>query len=180
MKGHLHIRELINRLARLDAASAWEGDFNPTQRAVLVYLDRANRFSRSPSHVAEYLGTTRGTISQTFKSLLQKGYVTEHRSTRDKRAIHFELTAKGKEIARGYGGLEQSLSNLDAREQQALHAALTAILKGVLDQNGGRAFGVCNTCMHYEPSGSGGFCTLLSEPLSAAETTLICHEQVSA
>ncbi|MDG1431396.1 MAG: MarR family winged helix-turn-helix transcriptional regulator [Paracoccaceae bacterium] len=60
------------------------------------YLGQANRFSRSPSHVAEYLGTTRGTVSQSFKSLVQKGYVTEHRSKFDKRIISFELTASGK------------------------------------------------------------------------------------
>lgn len=180
METHLYIRELINRLARLDAASAWVGDLNPTQRAVLHYLGRANRFSRSPSHVAEYLGTTRGTISQSFKSLLQKGYVTERRSAHDKRAISFELTAKGRHVAKLGGGLDQSISRLAEAEKQALQTVLTGILKTHISRNGGRAFGLCNTCMHFQPLDTGGFCRLLSEPLAPEETSLICHEQQSA
>ena len=180
MENQLLIRELINRLARFDAASAWDGDLNPTQRAVLVYLGRANRFSKSPSHVAEYLGTTRGTISQSFKSLLQKGYVSERRSIQDKRAISFELTAKGKAIAQLEGGLAQSISDLDDLQTEALQTSLSVMLKGLLDQNNGRAFGVCNTCIHFESNKTGGFCKLLSEPLAPDETFLICHEQDSA
>ena len=180
MEEHLHIRELINRLARLDAASAWDGDLNPTQRAVLVYLGRANRFSRSPSHVAQYLGTTRGTVSQSFKSLLQKGYVSERRSAQDKRTISFELTTQGQSIARFGGGLAQSISKQDDHKKQALQATLSDILREILDQNKGRAFGVCNTCIHFETSKNGGTCKLLAEPLSAEETSLICHEQESA
>ncbi|MGB3179129.1 MAG: MarR family transcriptional regulator [Albidovulum sp.] len=180
MDRHLHIRELINRLARLDAASAWDGDLNPTQRAVLVYLGRANRFSKSPSHVAEYLGTTRGTISQSFKSLVQKGYVSEHRSTQDKRAIRFELTAAGEDIAQMEAGLEQGIAGLNDQQKQSLKASLSAVLTGCLNQNRGRAFGVCNTCMHFEPVMTGGFCRLLSEPLTVGDTSLICYEQESA
>lgn len=180
MENQLHIRELIVRLARLEGASAWEGDLNPTQRAVLVYLGRANRFSRSPSHVAEYLGSTRGTISQSFKSLLQKGYVREHRSELDKRAISFDLTPKGQSIAREGSGLEQSIAALNKPDRAALHGALQALLKGELAKNNGRAFGVCNSCLHFQASQKGGFCGLLSETLLPEEVTLICHEQVSA
>lgn len=180
MDSQLHIRELINRLARLDAATAWEGDLNPTQRAVLDYLGRANRFSRSPSQVAEYLGTTRGTISQSFKSLLQKGYVTERRSTHDKRAISFDLTTKGEDIAQTDGGHKHALSGLSASQANDLQAALSATLKNALEQNDGRAFGVCKSCIHHQAADRGSFCRLLSEPLSAIETTQICHEQESA
>jgi len=180
MDDDLHIRELINRLARLDAASAWDGDLNPTQRAVLVYLARANRFSKSPSHVAEYLGTTRGTISQSFKSLAKKGYVTERRSTQDKRVISFDLTPSGEAEARAGGRLEQCLSSLDHPQKRALATALTGVLRAVLAQNHGRAFGMCQNCVHFESAENGGYCRLLSEPLLAAEITQICHEQVSA
>lgn len=180
MKQDLHIRELINRLARLDAATAWGGDLNPTQRAVLDYLGRANRFSRSPSHVAEYLGSTRGTVSQSFKSLVQKGYVTERRSALDKRAISFELTAKGHDIANAGNKLTDALANYPAMQKDALLALLKEVLDDVLSQNTGRPFGICATCTHHESTADGGFCKLLSEPLLPIETTQICFEQESA
>ena len=180
MKQDLHIRELINRLARLDAATAWGGDLNPTQRAVLDYLGQANRFSRSPSHVAEYLGSTRGTVSQSFKSLVQKGYVTERRSALDKRAISFELTAKGHDIANAGNKLTDALTNYPAMQKDALLVLLKEVLGDVLPQNTGRPFGICATCTHHESTADGGFCKLLSEPLLPIETTQICFEQDSA
>jgi DNA-binding MarR family transcriptional regulator len=177
MQQDLSIRELINRLARLDAATAWGGDLNPTQRAVLDYLHRANRFSRSPSHLADYLGTTRGTMSQTFKSLVQKGYVTEHRSTLDKRAIGFDLTSAGKSIATASHLLARALADLDQSDRDSLQASLGAVLGAILSQNAGRAFGVCKSCRHHQVTAQGGYCTLLSEPLLPDETRQICVEQ---
>nr|WP_306266084.1 MarR family winged helix-turn-helix transcriptional regulator [Pararhizobium sp. IMCC3301] len=179
MEQDLYIRELINRLARLDAATAWGGDLNPTQRAVLEYLGRANRFSRSPSHVAEYLGTTRGTMSQTFKSLTQKGYVTEHRSTLDKRAISFELTQTGKDIAIAQNALTGALADFPGGEKDRLLESLRAVLGDVLSHNRGRPFGICKSCIHHETSSNGGYCTLLAEPLLPFETDQICFEQVA-
>lgn len=177
MQQDVSIRELINRLARLEAATAWGGDLNPTQRAVLDYLVRANRFSRSPSHVADYLGTTRGTMSQTFKSLVHKGYVTERRSTLDKRAIGFDLTPAGQRIATAPQLLAGALADLGQSERDSLQAALRALLGAVLSQNAGRAFGVCNSCRHHKATAEGGYCRLLSEPLLPDETRQICVEQ---
>jgi len=70
-----HIRELIERLARVSAADEWADDLNPTQKAALAYLARANQYSRSPSQVAEFLAATRGTVSQTLKALARKGLI---------------------------------------------------------------------------------------------------------
>lgn len=180
MNRDLTIRDLINRLARLDASSGWDGDLNPTQRAVLCYLGRANRFSRSPSHVAQYLGTTRGTVSQSLKSLQQKGYVTERRSARDKRTISFELTPKGKGVDSTAGAMEHGLSDMDDGTKRALETALTHMIRRIVHQNNGCAFGMCKTCIHFESTPAGGFCKLLSEPLAPEEAFMICHEQVSA
>ncbi|WP_281856960.1 MarR family winged helix-turn-helix transcriptional regulator [Litoreibacter halocynthiae] len=177
MKQTSHIRELINRLARLDAATAWGGDLNPTQRAVLDYLGRANRFSRSPSHVAEYLGTTRGTVSQSFKSLVQKSYVTEHRSKLDKRAISFELTETGKTVASVENPLAVALDDFSEGEKDNLLASLKGVLGAILSQNKGRPFGICSSCTHHETTSDGGYCTLLSEALLPFETHQICFEQ---
>lgn len=180
MNQDLHIRELINRLARHDAATAWGDDLNPTQRTVLDYLGRANRFSRSPSHVAEYLGSTRGTVSQSCKSLIQKGYVTEHRSVLDKRAISFDLTAKGEDIANAGNALTDLLTNYPEDEKETLLESLKGVLGDMLSQNNGRPFGICETCMHHESKSDGSFCKLLAEPLLFFETTQICFEQDSA
>jgi len=177
METEIRIRALISRLARLDATQAWEGQLNPTQRQVIDYLSRANRFSRGPSQVADYLATTRGTVSQTLKSLSGKGYVTEHRSIKDKRAISFDLTKKGEAIALQQNATAKALANMDTETQHALLSSLDQFLIGVLRENGGRAFGLCRDCMHFDARNPGGRCRLLDENLSAHETNQICHEQ---
>lgn len=178
MEQKLRIRELINRIARLDTAQAWEGDLNPTQSAVLEYLDRANRFSRSPSQVADYLGSTRGTISQSLKSLGQKGYVSEQRSQLDKRTISFDLTQKGTDAALASNVIGETIAGMDDEASRGLKVSLETLLVRVLKQNQGRYFGICKNCSHFSAKGRAGYCTLLSEILTQQETNQICHEQV--
>lgn len=176
MKEEDKIRALINRLARIDASSIWTGDINPSQRAALEYLAQANRFSRAPSHVADYLGTTRGTMSQTLKALLQKGYVEEERLAGDRRSISYFLTKKGQEAVSDSMMISAVLGSLDPGERNMLRNGLESLLRGTLAANGSRFFGLCKTCRYHQVKGKGGYCTLLSEPLKPREGDLICHE----
>lgn len=174
------IRALVTRLARLDAAETWEDDLNPVQLAALDYLSRANRFSRAPSHVAAYLGTTRGTMSQTLKVLLRKGYLEETRSEADKRSISYTPTLKGQEAAGRSTALSHAIDGLGKDGKSALWQQLSAVLSAMLVANQGRSFGVCQNCTHYRATGTGGFCNLLKAPLLPDEAQQICHEQVPA
>lgn len=172
------IRALIHRLARLDAAGRWEDDLNPAQIAALEYLARANRFSRSPSHVADYLATTRGTMSQTLKALERKGYLRELRSRTDKRSISYSLTEAGAAIAARHGILSGAIGTLAGGQRDELRDRLTAVLAASLAAGGNRAFGMCKDCTHHRQTDGGAFCALLRLPLEPAETMQICHEQV--
>lgn len=151
---------------------------NPAQIAALEYLARANRFSRAPSHVADYLGTTRGTMSQTLKALMRKGYVSESRSKTDKRSIAYNLTDEGRSIAAHRGALLDAIDTLSDADQASLNESLSALLKLQLDENGGRPFGICRTCAHHRITREGAYCALLSLSLNADEPDEICHEHV--
>jgi len=174
------IRSLINRLARLDAAEIWKADLNPVQISALEYLARANRFSRSPSHVADYLGTTRGTMSQTLRTLARKGYLTEHRSEADKRSISYALTGSGTDLVSRKGRFAHAIATRPPSEQMALEVALSAVLAAQIAANGGRPFGVCKNCVHHRKTGGSAFCMLLSLPLAPDEADQICNEQAAA
>jgi len=171
------IRSLLNRLARLDAGEGWFDDLNPVQRDALDYLARANRFSRSPSHVADYLQTTRGTMSQTLKALVRKGYLSEKRSTMDKRVVSFTLTDLGQNAVSETNTIDRGLAALSGPDAKNLHKSLAGLLETVLAERGGKSFGICHTCKHFSTKPQGGFCGLLSEPLTELETKQICREQ---
>jgi DNA-binding MarR family transcriptional regulator len=178
MTQSLKIRTLINRIGRIDAADGWSDDLNPTQLAALGYLAQANRFSRAPSHVADFLGTTRGTMSQTLKALERKGYISELRSDADKRYTSYDLTAKGRTATRRPNPLEEALQTSDPAMTDSLEHALTTLLQMMLKANKGRAFGQCIDCIHFKTGTPKAYCDLLSVSLEPPEIKHICHEQV--
>ena len=174
------VTHLIKRLARIDADDSWNDGVNPVQRMALEYLSRANRFSRKPSQVASFMGSTRGTISQTLKSLAAKGYIAEERSETDRRSISYTLTEQGRNAVTSSGLLGQSLAGLPATEILQLGTILRTVLDQALKQNDQRSFGVCSQCQHFTSRRPGGYCNLLGVSLSHSETEKICFEQVPA
>ena len=177
---HHQIRALIERLARLSESEDWAGDLNPAQMAALSYLSNANRFSRAPSHVATFSGSTRGTVSQTLRALERKGLVTEARSQNDRRSISYSVTAEGRDLARSGKALDTAIASLPPDRAQALERGLGDVLRALLAVQGGRSFGLCRQCRHHEPRGSDGYCRLLKVDLEPAETEQICHEHEPA
>ncbi|MBI1386353.1 MAG: MarR family transcriptional regulator [Rhizobiales bacterium] len=174
---------LINRLDRLSRSNEAKGGLNPAQWEALRYVAQANRFSRTPAALAEYLGATRGTISQTLIALEQKGHVTRQPSTRDKRSITLALTPAGSEtLARDpLLDLAHDLAEALPGKLEDLVEALRATLSTLIRRNGGRAFGACFTCRHFRPGKTLGatphHCMLLDEPLSDTDSRAICVEQ---
>ena len=170
------IQDLIDRLTRLSAAEEWNGPLNPSQFAALSYLSRANRFSRAPSHVADYLATTRGTASQTLKALSRKELIKETRSDTDKRSIRYDITSEGSDILKTTSGLSGVIETLDQETSQTLANSLKTLVLAMLQHRGGRSFGVCKTCSHHQKTDTGGYCQLLEVPLSGSDAGQICHE----
>lgn len=170
---------LIDRAARLGASEDWADNLNPAQRAALAYLAQANRFSRAPSHVADWLGATRGTVSQTLRALDAKGLITSTRGDEDKRAIRYDLTEAGQMAAARVTGLDRALAQLSDEHRKALELALGSALRGLLRERDGRAFGVCRTCRHHQAAPDGGYCDLLNVQLAASETVELCHEHAA-
>ncbi|MBW3097033.1 MarR family winged helix-turn-helix transcriptional regulator [Pseudohoeflea coraliihabitans] len=174
------LRDLLDRLARIIASEGWTDDLNPTQRAALSYLARANRFSRAPSHVADYLCATRGTVSQTLKALARKDLVREVRSETDRRSIAYILTECGERVAQTPGALDDVLRRLDPEAASTLAQELASLLRHTLAERGGRSFGMCHTCRHHQSDGEGGWCRLLKVDLKEDETRQLCHEHAWA
>ena len=171
-----HIRELILRISRLHAADEWTDELNPTQRAALFYLSRANRFSRTPSHVADFLSATRGTVSQTLKSLEKKGMIELGHSATDRRSIFYLTTAKGIEVLKHSTTIDASLEQLPTATRTMLSQSLEALIRVTLTMRGNKQFGMCKDCQHHKKRDRGGFCSLLNEPLEPPEVDQICHE----
>ena len=164
-------RLLLDRMARLMQAGAWARGLNPAQASALAYLARANRFSRSPSHVADYLGTTRGTASQTLQALARKGLVQADPSWADRRSVSYRVTAQG----RSADETEALPPGLSSPEQATLDHLLERMARGLTA--GGRSFGLCASCTYHRP---GPACALMQIALAPEEAHQLCHEHQPA
>lgn len=171
-----NLRALIERVARIGYAEEWETNLNPAQRGVLAYLMKANRFSRAPSQVADFMMTTRGTASQTLKALSRKGLVAEVRSTADRRSISYEITPEGEAELQRPGVFDTAIDGLDPQTRKRMSEGLAQLARVALKRRGFRPFGLCATCKYHRRRRGGGYCDLLKEPLTEQEARLICHE----
>lgn len=171
---------LVERLGRHLRAGDFDSGLNPAQREALRYLARANRFSKTPAALADYFASSRGTVSQTLIALEAKGLVEKTKSETDARSVSLALTAMGR--AHVAADDETLLArDIESTGEAALIAsALEAALRAAIRRRGGKEFGVCRTCRHFERDGATRRCALLNEPLTAQDAEAICAEMEAA
>lgn len=176
------IHETLERLAALLRAETRrlgkpEG-LQPVQIDALLYLDHCNRYSNTPQAVAEYLGSTKGTTSQTLKVLESKNLLAKAQDQRDRRVVRLHLTSKGRTLATTLANLpllESALSQ-DSLDAESLGEELGGLLRALQRAGGFRTFGTCRTCRFLTPAEGGLLCGLTREALRLEETQQICRE----
>jgi len=153
-------------------------DLQPIQLSALLYLARCNRYSNTPLAVTEYLGLTKGTVSQSLKALEAKGLIVKTQDAADKRSVHLSLTEPARALLEAVmppDFLAAASARMGTRAQD-LEALLADLLRTVQRNENVPGFGLCKTCRFHRKTASGGFCELTQEPLTAGERDLICRE----
>jgi DNA-binding MarR family transcriptional regulator len=151
----------------------------PVQVEALTYLTQCNRYSDTPQAVTEFLGLTKGTVSQSLKVLEQKGFLRKQQDTHDKRIIRLAPTAKGRKLIEqsiSAKGLESALANTHSLQVGELGEVLRSILRDMQHIHNRKTFAACHTCHFNETHEKGFVCGLTNEPLSASDVNLICRE----
>jgi MarR family transcriptional regulator, negative regulator of the multidrug operon emrRAB len=122
--------ELLGQIARTVWFEGAKHGLRDREWMALRFLSRANRFSRTPSALASYVGTTRGTASVLIDELERLGYLERKRSAEDKRSVMLNLTQKGKKVlARDpVNILVEAIGALDDEGKIRLRDALRHIL----------------------------------------------------
>lgn len=172
----------LERLTRLMRAGEHEGGLNPAQWEALRYLSRANRFSNSPIALTRFLGSTKGTISQTIKALERKGFIAKAPRENEGRSINLSLTPKGSEALKNdpLAEFSKSLDDLSGKNRRRLAKGLADLLETDLKRREQPSFGTCPTCRHFREKGREGDgggphgCMYFEVSLSSAEVQLIC------
>lgn len=174
----------LERLARLVRAREHEGGLNPAQWEALRYLARANRFSDSPTSLTQYLGATKGTVSQTLKALERKGYVGKTTREGARKSVRLTLTPKGLDaLTRDpWSEVAAQVDQLGSKTRRRMERGIRELLQQTRRKSGLRSFGTCLSCRFFREGGRDReelgphLCMLFEQPLSQDDTARICGE----
>jgi MarR family transcriptional repressor of emrRAB len=176
--------ELLEQVARILWFEGTKHGLRDREWMALRFLSRANRFSRTPSALASYVGTTRGTASFLISELERLGYLERTRSAKDKRSVMLSVTQQGKKfLARDpVNVLIEAIGVLDNDAK----IRLRDVLRHVLDQSDAAEqrhhTDVCKRCIFLredrtttDSKTTAEFtCRLFRAPIAEAEVELLC------
>lgn len=170
------IAELFVHIGRAARSETANSSLTAAQWTCLRFFARANDRSRTPSGFASFQATTRGTASQTIKSLERLELIVRTRSNSDRRSMRFDLTG------RGYQVLEQDplrdlitvIQDLEPAQRERLLATLSGLSSSLAIRRDLPAFGSCEDCSHYSPSGDTAYCACMAAELAVEDIPKLC------
>ncbi len=177
------IFDVVERMAALIRAeerkNCTEHGLQSVHLQVLDYLSRCNKYSDTPAALANYLGMTRGTVSQTVLLLTNKGYIKKTADSVDRRVIHLSLLPEGEIIlqkARSSDLFNRATSLLPDDCLSKYDEVLVSLLRALQKCNKSHTFGQCKTCKHFTQKADGFLCGLTLEALTDKDSEKICQE----
>ena len=151
----------------------------PVHGQVLEYLAKCNKYSNTHAAVAEYLGLTKGTVSQTIQILERKHYLEKTTDSVDGRVVHLTLTETGRQLIDELKPLDifkQAETKVSQQEFDTIGQALETTL-GVLQKvNHSKSFGLCRSCRYFSVAENHYQCGMTEQPLDREDTDKICRD----
>lgn len=171
-----HLRPLLDRLTLLVRADDRRAaGLQPIHMALLRYVAAANRYSNTPAAAAEYLGQTRGSVSQSLALLERRRLLRRDPDPADGRRVRLRLTARGRRLIEGDAdGLRAALAAVPHPVAARLAEGLGTLLEALQGATGGRRFGVCRGCGWLQQGEDGLRCGKTRDALEEHETGQLC------
>ncbi|MEO1882384.1 MAG: MarR family winged helix-turn-helix transcriptional regulator [Methyloprofundus sp.] len=147
---------------------------------VLEYLSLCNKYSDTPAAIANFLGMTRGTVSQSLIILEERAYIKKIRilwisvffmSFLLQKGRNILKKAKPTELFNKASAVVSANSSIVAGEELFIEA-----LRALQKSNDSNSFGVCKTCKNFSTKSHSFFCELTQEKLSKNDSEKICQK----
>lgn len=159
-------------LSQMRQAAANEGN-QTVHLEILHYLSICNEYSNTAQALSEYLGQTKGSISQSLKTMEKMGLVRRMASEDDKRVFKLYLTRKGH---KSLATMSKDLVTFTNPDPQ-LELMIKSLLENWQGQNKKQGFGLCETCKYNLKESKNKFkCGLTGLELKKKQTLKICRE----
>ena len=177
----------LNKIGMALRNQAWRGagerGLSPTQGQILTLL-RA-RAPQRPSALAEALGVSLATVSDSVKALVEKGFVLKQRDADDARATGLVLTAPGRQEAENASSwpdfLATSVEVLSLHEQEVFFTGLVKMIRTLQERGQIPVARMCVTCKYFQPnrhakSAQPHHCGLVDAAFGTPQLRLDCAE----
>lgn len=161
-----------------------EHALSPLQVQILLYLLRQRPENRKVSALAAEFDMSKATISDTVKTLGQKGLIIREREEKDTRSFVIHLTERGRQIAETTSvfarQIRTPIRNMPQSDKENLLLSLMDIIRHLNRAGVITVQRMCATCAHYSPPEGGRlhFCNLLNQELHATDLRIDCPEHV--
>ncbi len=153
------LREGLDRIAAAMRADEWgvaeEAGLTPTQLHALTFIAGRGDAGLRLRAVAEHLGVTQPTATNSIAALARKGLVAKLPEAQDKRAVAIRVTPAGCDVVRAIGlamtSAERALETLTPQEQQTLLALVIKTIRALQQAKAIPPQRLCVTCRHFRP-----------------------------
>jgi MarR family transcriptional regulator, negative regulator of the multidrug operon emrRAB len=181
-KNPLVLLELVERLGNLMRSEfrrlGADEQLQPVHILALLYLSKANRYSNTPQALAQYLGITKGTASQSLLLLDRRGLIERYEDDVDRRVVRLRLSTAGEQFlyeAQPALQWQQATRNISPNRIRNAVSALRETLMTLQEDNEGTQFGNCHSCGYYQRLSQRAYrCGLMGDRLSGPDTRRIC------
>lgn len=182
-KNPLVLLELVERLGNLMRTemrkAGSDESLQPVHLHALIYLSKANRYSNTPQALADYLGLTKGTVSQTLLLLDRRGLVERFEDDIDRRVVRLRLSSAGEQLlAESQPALawQNATRNISPNRIRNATSALREALVTLQVDNEAAVFGICSTCSWCQKLSQRIYrCGKMGDRLSGPETRRLCR-----
>jgi MarR family transcriptional repressor of emrRAB len=182
-KNPLVLLELVERLGNLMRTelrkSGSDESLQPVHLQALIYLSKANRYSNTPQALADYLGLTKGTVSQTLLLLDRRGLIERFEDDIDRRVVRLRLSSAGERLlyeSQPALAWQNATRNISPNRIRNAVSALREALVTLQEDNEGSPFGVCHSCTWCQKLSQRIYrCGQMGDRLSGPETRKICR-----
>jgi DNA-binding MarR family transcriptional regulator len=182
----------VTRIASVLRNGAWQfataEGLNPTQVDILEALGSRKNGVRL-SWIAQHLGVTAASASDSIASLTSKGLIEKGRDSTDGRAVALKLTKSGQDLATrisdAVGFAHKAASDLPQSTQDALFESLLILIGKLQQSDRFPEIRACVTCNYFAvnkhtDNKAPHHCTLVDAPLSVSQLRLDCQEHEPA
>lgn len=184
----------ISRIAAALRAAVWQfatsEGLNPTQVEILERLLARSEGVRL-SWLAQQLGVSSASASDSIASLVAKGLVEKNVMPSDGRAVALKLTAAGRTLAAKFSEAMafafDAVAELPQQTQEALFTSLLGMMGKLQQADRFPEIRACATCKHFAAHAhpdekAPHHCRLVDAPLTSSLLRLDCpeHEPASA